>query len=1129
MGDQVAFALSLDFNLQGNASQTLQEVSSLLGNVEQRILNIVTNLNSGLTDASVKLQKQANTLSQSVTTVGNDIKNLNNVVSSANLQQPVADMAVQAAQLNANTNALNQTLQDVAQTSKQASTDIGKVVQQSQAPNDIFKQLRDILLDLSSIDFKNQGLEDIQQAFDSYDKLTNEILPEITRLQREMAASGKEFSESESDMISMAFREKENFLTKERKIKKDLKKMEEQWSDRLLGDLKKQKGLYTELLALKKEDRDLLEDYLKLQAAQGKMAALATGTKEAKEQADALVTQANQAEGANKSIGKLAKGWGLLTGFISSAGGAAGNFFNTIGLGQLAQFASINGLVGGSLATLGDQQEAFHTANYRALGSVKDLSREMRTMSATSSALTKELIQSTVALRSMGASAEETREFNEQIAIINRNTGAGIQQQAKFVKRINATTGGYTAARKELILMQRAAKQLGLTGDDLNTVLDTSSEMAFSLGSMGADAAGKFNKMLLQAAGAAKNLGLDVSHTTGLIAKLHDPTETAAFLSGYNVMGMTIEQRMEATIKRAKEWQQAMKDAYDSGSLEQYNVQQQALAGVLGTSTIEAEKYINTWAAMDVNELKKNGMDLESMLKKTVNVQEELQNATKESGTVARDQQKVIDLAINNIITKMEPIVDKIHEIFKALQKYPSLIDFGVITMMGFGLISMLGTLFNTVKVGVDLFKFFGTTGTGVFQAVANMGRAAFTTIATSVSPAIAQLQTAGVYVKDLVLKIPGIGTAFNGIASITRTALTGIMSYGGTALTAMKGLAAGIAGPLAVAVVGGIAIWKTYQAAVANDEAWKTARKEIAATSKALRDAKQKLADAGALAKGDENVETQLLVAERQLKSLISKQKEERSGIKGWFVDEAALRKERVDQEEKVNSLRAQYNKTMDQQYQKELDAVKNGKMLEGMDAKRYDYLKQQLSETNKVSAEQQTQLELQKQINEAAAQYPEAQMLSSSTATQADIDKQNMRQVTPSPVPEKPTSRIEERNADMSVLNASLIESNKVMAQQITSAVASKASPEEEKVKAQTIISTPIDEQTARPREQKDETEAFEMRRQTDVISSIAEKLDKDTLGGLINLLQQYLPQMAEKDTGLASTSTQWIGSRG
>ena len=1157
MSDINSYALSIELTLQSNAQEVLKGVTDEISGIETKVKNLIDNMSRSMDTISSGVRLASKDMSASVRSIDNAIKSTDMGSPAAELADSVERVAESAGSLTNRSKELDDAISEISRTAATAGGDLSGAAEKFALPVEELVKIRKAMILASDVDFMQDEQEYVDEATKQYKYLADDIFPKLLDQRSEMLMQGKDLGQVEMKVL-LGIEEVEKRMVRQRgNASRLVNRLKKKGSDDSKKDAKIEGKSLIKLLWMNKEKRDEYEQLTEAMKARSRISG-ALGTADEKPVYKKQEQQLQGMQDRSKAVGKLKEVFGNLSSAVKKVTAGFSSMMKTMGYGQLAEAASVTGLYGAAVGKAAEEEEKFHTINFRAIGSMRSMQATVRDLSIKFPALRSEFIDATIALREVGGTKKDINDLVPVVAFLGRTTGASAEALSKFAKSQKVVYGTTQKARKEMLMMQRGAKELGLTGKDLDQILGSAADAAFLMGSKGEVYAGKYSVMLLKAAGAAKKLGLSTEDAMSYVDRMKDPLEVIKVL-GREAFSMDPAQRMEAMGKAAGNTLEQLNKMAESE--EKYGKRREimALFNIKSIGNVEKElKMMHTTAEQGEDAFKK-GMQ---------KPQEEINDAMKNAAGLQRDTAVVMEKTMSKLQKTMEPVLKFMESINEYLAKSPM-----ATTMMSWATMAgAVGSVFSSVfgilvDVGLAVLALPGLKALAPLTKGANLLKTAFNAVKATRMVTFFGRMIKPVTSLTRLLPIARLGMAGMGKA---------LLSFALNPLT------------LAVAAIAGVSYW-----------AWKIAsdtikaEKSVYKTNIARLDATRNLENQGLLLHDQLEIEIHLLKVkkakliadnkgkpatktirdmEKEIHSIqlkqgtrlnknwgIMKQREAalkramKTGTKEKAI-QAALSLEAIKQDKTIKDLAKDKELTKkitqdtakaykDQQFwiksardelekgnkaeaSKEKMAVKtaNAFRLSKDQAKSYlDMIKKHKSGTEEHGKAVADIAELfgtkaegleqklgnivkgveQKPMEEAEKKLQEAAQKAKDTISKADG-------------PEAKYAAMREQATLFGVPTAQVEEK----LDQLTKATETKG-----KVTPETLTTSKITDETARPTTEEDRKLVAATKNNV-LLEDLARRVDKTgNLEDLMRLLKDYLPKIADKDTGLASTANQWV----
>lgn len=399
--------------------------------------------------------------------------------------------------------------------------------------------------------------------------------------------------------------------------------------------------------------------------------------------------------------------------------------FSGIGLGQIAQAATLTGIFGLAVTGAAERAEKFHTVNYRNLGTMEEISDLITDMGNKQLPVTMdELTNATIALREMGAQRQGIEGLRVSTAEFVRTTGAGADETARLNTRLTALSGNTEYATQQMATMIKASKNLNLSGKDVDVVMRNIGDSAFFLGTAGSNMMGQYQRSLLGIAASAKKLGVDVGDATQKAESLQDPFKIAA-LVGQEAIGMNIDQLREASAQQASNYLQQIEHYQKLGDAASAAlVKREALMRLEQAGLGNTIKDLQVVAGMAGKTSEDVAKAFEETGKKP---EEQIEEATKTAAGQMRNRELIVDRFVAKMQEQLRPVQKAFDEFFKFLASsplVPTLLMWGAVIVAVGGL--FIGAVVGMISMGVSLLGMLVNIGIGFGSALISVGRFAF-------------------------------------------------------------------------------------------------------------------------------------------------------------------------------------------------------------------------------------------------------------------------------------------------------------------------------------------------------------------------------------------------------------------
>jgi hypothetical protein len=1163
MADINAYALSLEFTLQSNAEEVLGNISTKIDDIESKMKNMLSGLGKVMSDSSTKIEKDIDSVAKSISNVGTK-----GAMTSKEIAAAIA--------------AIKNAKKTTEQTADSTTASVDAVKEYKKRWEELTLAMDKLELDI----FSEKDREDVSGRVETIKKQYEELI----ELRKKEGINIEDMAQMELESIDKINQMDKDIRSERNMAQKTLIRTQRAWDKETSGRYKREILSKKELIKLGIKDmltgESKLNTYEEYMEAVKDQASLEKGGKGGKtlEQAKGSLKTMAVIQGLKQAMGMLIAGFKKLISIMK-------NFMDTIGLGKLTQLVSVTGLLKEAIMGTAQEEEEWHTINYRTIGSMRDLQASVTDAAISNEVFREELIKSRKALREVGAGATEIFELDQAVGVLQRTTAASYENLARFAKTMTVVSGDTQKANKDLMLFQRGAKALGLTGKDLDWVLQQATESAFIMGSRGELFADKYNMALLKTAGAAKKLGMDTSSAGDIINKLRDPLGYIEIL-GREAFNMDPEEKLEAVAAKAEEMFEKLSTSSDAAR-EKLRI-----------------SYIMGWQAADVEKnlklLIEAGEDGgEAYAKALMSPQQQMAKSMEEAAGYMRNISKVINDIISRIKQDFQPLIDMFSNLAKTIAKSPILlwtIKWGIyLGIAGKAIGSIIGFLpqfltfaqtWQTIStlsggVGTNMSKLGGTLSSTIMQTGKLATAMKFVGGAAAVVGAAIAGWTIGTIIDDtlgLSEATYNVEKELNGVIRGTKTLSEAwdnmswwdVTKYVATnaALTAVTG--------------GGWAAWKAYQALdIKLDDIRDKAQRELQkiqaekikekygavemtgldvqikalgqqindlrnkqkkskeeeqaltratkehADAITLRNALEQFGDKTAIQNAQErlklgtkeqkaidkakNAYDQARASQKETQKLMDAMKSKnRDGQFDTAIERA--NKKLSEQKEKVKELKDAFKALIEDRKQKDGDKEekKFGQALKISKEKAAEYLAQ-LGKLKKGTTEHRR---LREKIAETVGGHSitiEGQLQEALKKTEKKAKQKEQK----GKVDEKEMSK----TADLEIKKLNKVPAlDKVIKESVKAGAAVAVEAKKEEPEVEPITTAKIEAEAI----EKEDENLIMASRQNNNLEAMSRKLDGLNAGaieGIVRLLNDYLPKIADKDTGLATTANQWF----
>ena len=671
-----AYALSLEFTLQSNAEKVLGGIVAQIDQIESRMKNVLSGVGKVVTDSSVKMEKSISGVAKSMSEVGAQGKKATNEI----------------------------TIMEKATVNLVGSMDgmVKKAEESTKKMNvsdDYKKSLNEISVLMANIDDIDIFGEDKEEYIAAVAAIREEF-DKLGKIRQDQNITNEDSTKTEL-MLGEEIKKMEEGIQNSRvNAGKRLDRARKAWMKTAQGQFKEEFLNKKQILKMSKNQLEQYEEYIDAVKDHESM-------KRPNERIEGRLESVAATQKNIKGIQTLKQAGDLLIGAVKKLTSAFKNFANNMGLSELTQLTTVTGLLKEVIMGTAQEEENWHTINFRAIGSMRDLQASVESAAIGNDVFRKELIKARVALREVGAGKDEIFKLDQAIGVMNRTTGAGYEGLARFAKTMTVVSGDTQKANKDLMLFQRGAKALGLTGKDLDWVLQQATESAFIMGSRGELFADKYNMALLKTAGAAKKLGMDTSSAGDVINKLKDPLGYIEIL-GREAFDMDPGEKLTAVAERAEEMFNRLAASGDAAR------EKLRISAIMGWQPADVEKNLKL-----LIEAGKGGT--EDFAKAMMSPQQQMAKSMEDASGYLRDIQKTINSVISSIKKDFRPLFDMFKELAKMIADSPLLlwaIKWGIyLGIAGKALGSIVGflpQLLTTAQVWQNISMLTGRTGTNI-------------------------------------------------------------------------------------------------------------------------------------------------------------------------------------------------------------------------------------------------------------------------------------------------------------------------------------------------------------------------------------------------------------------------------
>ena len=279
-----------------------------------------------------------------------------------------------------------------------------------------------------------------------------------------------------------------------------------------LKELLKQRDIWEEVVGFYDNITEELEDHLKLhnkdiKLLEGIHRAILTKNTGHSDENDLIETENQLIQQSTKSMGKHSD--------------------SVRGLTQL--WHGVKASISGALAMLLKADagtEAFVQTNYRAYGAQVQLLQTTRQLSAELGVSQEVVIATYKALADVRTPRDEIEKYATVVAIANRTTGVAIGTIANYTRSLRVAGVSLAQTEKHITYMTEAMRKFGLTQDDVNRLMSTSSADMLTFRRIlggNAEEVAKFKETITVFAGVAKSIGASTEAAQTLEKHLSNP------------------------------------------------------------------------------------------------------------------------------------------------------------------------------------------------------------------------------------------------------------------------------------------------------------------------------------------------------------------------------------------------------------------------------------------------------------------------------------------------------------------------------------------------------------------------------------------------------------------------------
>ena len=601
-----AYAINLEFNLGGNAQKVIGDMVSSLTKIEQKLGDVAKQFST---------MKFGDGASKSIGSATSQLDKFEDAVKEVNKKLSEINYSTQEQDLE-KIRELQEKRLDLVNTLKTAEEAGVAAITKSELTQEAFNK---------AIDRGRAAQEDLNKIVEKLPKEQQESEDKMVNLSRLSRRIRKFEIESGLNM---------NEIVKKGHISKfKMYRMENAQIDKLIYLLEEQ-----EIAARKAGEKAQADHLAKL--------------REVAQKTDEIRTK-----------------WEKVKGDLSKVGNTISGIASKIGLGELAGAASAGGMYTLAIEKAAAQQERFHTLMFDGAKDAKNniayqkqLSQSVRDTVKSYALLQPEVEDAIISLRDVGATRDEILELSKYTAGLNRTTGTSQDITAKFAKSVRISGMSIKNTVKQLMMMQNAAREAGLAGKDLDSVMGEIGENSLYVGSYSKDAVDKYSKSLLGVAASAKKMGIDVGNAVRLTQSLLDPMKGVALFG--DKMFADPATKFKILKEKSAEFQKALKEAAtDDERWALRRVQSSnAFFGSMGADITSIDQMTKMWAesldAADVE--KKMGV---------VDPEKALKGGLKEATTLQREMADAVSKVSADLQNKLIPALDALQKTMAAFNQ----------------------------------------------------------------------------------------------------------------------------------------------------------------------------------------------------------------------------------------------------------------------------------------------------------------------------------------------------------------------------------------------------------------------------------------------------------------------------
>jgi hypothetical protein len=814
MADINSYALSIELTLQSNAEQVLGSIIGQIDSIDARVQNMVQNLGNALNQFSGQI-------TQNLGQLGSSVSSLNQNVNAINLAAPVQNMT---------------TATNVAQQSVQALSN------ELELPTKLVEKLHVAMTTLGETKWHNDL--DVDEAIKQYQYLANIAIPGLETAKKKLAERGMQLSSSDLKLLEQIKKVQFDMLSKQKKSEIVYQGLKKKWFETNKGRFKSDMLSGREVRSLSQDQLGSYRDLLIANREHQRLSTAAKGGGGISISPDAVrnmsMIDKTLAELPKKAITFTQK-FNTVVGLIREAAAGVGKIATGIGLGPLVEAASLTGAYAVGVQKAAEREEKLHAINLRTVGSMQDIGESIRKTTRGTDLLSDELVEATTALRDVGLEGQEILDFNRYVAMLNRTTGASVVITAKLTKAMFATGRSQEYATKRIFMMQRAARTAGLAGQDLDTVMSEIADTAISMGTGGTKFTEQYSAALINAAAAAKRLGMSSSDAVNNITRFKDPLKAFKIVGADAFKLWRDPKAMQARIAVVtKEWLKQIDAIDDAG-------QQWDMAGQFGVLLDKPFATVDD-IRRELQLLSESGQDVSESIKGSIDPAQEMQKAMGETSGLVRNQVTFMEKTFAELQKTMAGVKNTMEKMFATMNKSDTAPQVASWTILGTAAVSSITSI---IQKGLELYGTYKLLqgGTNLFSGgIARMipGLSGISGWFSRMIPSVSSITG---WFGRMLPQITSVGSSTATLGGGLSTAAGMMQSFAGSTLVTRTGVAA-------LVYYTGKLIY--YTGVTAHDMIM--AERSIKESNKALWEAKRHLKEQGVLIQGNYETEVQSL-----------------------------------------------------------------------------------------------------------------------------------------------------------------------------------------------------------------------------------------------------------------------------